>query len=94
MEKSVARAGDLVRALGRISQRDLPLPPSKLIVADCQLYGLGLDFGEPVCDLMDGLDALTLRLGGGCWGDVDLGKIVTVTKENRDELAEKTWGLR
>ena len=35
-----------------------------------------------------------LRLGGGCWGDVDLGKIVTVTKENRDELAEKTWGLR
>ena len=28
-----------------------------------------------------------LRLGGGCWGDVDLGRIVTVTMENRDELA-------
>ncbi len=27
-----------------------------------------------------------LRLGGGCWGDVDLGRIVTVTVENRDEL--------
>ncbi len=32
-----------------------------------------------------------LRLGGGCWGDADLGKIVTVTRENRDMLAEKLW---
>lgn len=30
-----------------------------------------------------------LRLGGGCWRDVDLGRIITVTRENRDELAEK-----
>ena len=29
-----------------------------------------------------------LRLGGGCWGDIDLGKTVTVTAENRDSLAE------
>ena len=29
-----------------------------------------------------------LRLGGGCWGDVDLGRIVTVTMENRDELID------
>lgn len=28
-----------------------------------------------------------LRLGGGCWGDADLGRIVTVTVENRDALA-------
>ena len=28
-----------------------------------------------------------LRLGGGCWGNVDFGRIITVTKENRDELA-------
>ncbi len=28
-----------------------------------------------------------LRLGGGCWTDVDLGRIVTVTKENRDRPA-------
>ena len=30
-----------------------------------------------------------LRLGGGCWGNVDLGRIVTVTMENRDELADE-----
>ena len=29
-----------------------------------------------------------LRLGGGCWGGADLGRIVTVTRENRDRLAE------
>ena len=28
-----------------------------------------------------------LRLGGGCWTDIDLGKIITVTRENRDELS-------
>ena len=28
-----------------------------------------------------------LRLGGGCWGGVDLGRVVTVTRENRDALA-------
>ena len=28
-----------------------------------------------------------LRLGGGCWTDIDLGKIITVTKENRNELS-------
>ena len=28
-----------------------------------------------------------LRLGGGCWTDADLGRVVTVTRENRDELS-------
>ena len=32
-----------------------------------------------------------LRLGGGCWGDADLGRIVTVTICNRDRLAEAAF---
>ena len=32
-----------------------------------------------------------LRLGGGCWGDADLGRIVTVTIRNRDRLAEAAF---
>ena len=50
-----------------------------------------LEFRAAVLEALAGPKPVwgVLRLGGGCWGDADLGRIVTVTRENRDELIDE-----
>ena len=47
-----------------------------------------LEFRAAVLEALRGPKPVwgVLRLGGGCWGGADLGRIVTVTAENRDAL--------
>ena len=79
------RGADLVRAA-------LNDPEVDVVILD-ELGFLekdALEFRAAVLEALAGPKPVwgVLRLGGGCWGDVDLGRIVTVTMENRDELID------